>query len=724
MNRSAYLTTGYAIKAIERLSKARIGMHGKHNIPSGPIIFVINHFTRIETFVLPYYIYSITGVPVWSLGDAALFQGGFAKYFEMVGVVSTKDPSRDAQMVKALLSGEANWIIFPEGRMVKNKKIMSAGNFLVSTSQGLRKPHTGAASLALKTEILRKYIENQRINSSPLRGQAMDELGLESGQAVSEESTKIVPVNLTYYPIRAMENLAVNIANSFVNDLPERVVEELMIEGTMLLKGIDIDIRFGNPIEIDSFFSDEKVQIELEKQKETGFEISPLLEKEMYTYSNSLMQRYMRGIYKLTTVNHDHLFATFLRLYPYKKIKRADLCRRVYMAASDLQEISDSSFNLHRSLHSDQVHLVTDDRYKKVKNFLDLAVEKDVIRDEGEFLKINKKKLSAPLSVHRGRLDNPIEMMANEVEPLTRLYDILKGRAWQPDFLVRFLLAKKLHNRANVKFIKDYKKCHRDNFEKVPQERRPRLIPSWGRKCGVLLVHSYLSSPEEVKELGRYLARKFGAWVYIPRLSGHGTNSADLSKKHFRDWQQDVEEGYVILEALCGKVIVGGISVGGALALDLASRIPGVGGVFTLGTPYSLADFSRQFMPQPDRWDKLLSMMRNKEQNEQFLDYTSDNPHINYAKNPVSGVREVGLLLDEVSSNLPEVKMPVLTIHTDNDPVVIKKAAGKIYDNLGSEEKELCFLHSSQHIMTKGRVSDRVKNILASYIMRLSSRLF
>lgn len=724
MNRSAYLTTGYAIKAIESLSKARIGVHGKHNIPPGPIIFVINHFTRIETFVLPYYIHAITGVPVWSLADAALFQGGFAKYFEMVGVVSTKDPLRDDLMAKALLTGEANWIIFPEGRMIKNKKIMSAGNFLVSTPQGLRKPHTGAASLALKTEILRKYIGNQSRDTTSLPVQAIDKMGVEDIQNVSHESTKIVPVNLTYYPIRAMENLAVNIANSLVNDIPERVLEELTIEGTMLLKGIDIDIRFGKPIEIDSFFTNEKVQSELAKQDGNGFEISPFLQKEMYTYSDSLMERYMRGIYDLTTINHDHLFATFLRLYPYKKIKRADLCRRVYMAASDLQEIGDNSFNLHKSLHSDQVHLVTDDRYKKVKNFIDLAVEKDVISDEGEFLRINKTKLPAPLSLHRGRIDNPIEMMANEVEPLTQLYKILKGWAWQPDFLVRFFSARKLHNRAKIKFQTDYKRCNNDNFEKVPQERGPQLLPSWGRKCGVLLVHSYLSSPEEVQALGRYLARKIGVWVYIPRLSGHGTNSDDLSKKYFYDWQQDVEHGYAILEALCGKVIVGGISVGGALALDLASRIPGVGGVFTLGTPYSLADFSRQFMPRPDRWDKLLSMMRKKEQGEQFLDYTSDNPHINYAKNPVSGVREVGLLLDAVNSNLDELKMPVLIIHTDNDPVVIKKAAGKIYDNLGSEEKELCLLHSSQHIMSKGNVSDRVKNILTSYLMRLSSNQF
>jgi len=73
MNRFAYRTTGLAIKAISNLSKARIHLHSEENIPGGSIIFVINHFTRLETVLLPYLIHRLTRVPVWSLADAELW---------------------------------------------------------------------------------------------------------------------------------------------------------------------------------------------------------------------------------------------------------------------------------------------------------------------------------------------------------------------------------------------------------------------------------------------------------------------------------------------------------------------------------------------------------------------------------------------------------------------------------------------------------------------------
>lgn len=64
MNRFAYLATGKAIRILSGLSRAEVILHGTENIPQGSIIFVINHFTRIETLLMPYHIFELTKVPV------------------------------------------------------------------------------------------------------------------------------------------------------------------------------------------------------------------------------------------------------------------------------------------------------------------------------------------------------------------------------------------------------------------------------------------------------------------------------------------------------------------------------------------------------------------------------------------------------------------------------------------------------------------------------------
>ena len=163
MNPFAYRTTGLAIKAFSWLSKANIRTHGAERIPiSASLIFVINHFTRIETLLMPYYIYQLTGIPVWSLADFGLFKGPLGSYLDRVGAVSTRDPDRDRLIVKTLLTGEAAWVIYPEGRMVKNKKLVEKGRYMISYAGGKHPPHTGAATLALRTEFYRqrlRYLE-------------------------------------------------------------------------------------------------------------------------------------------------------------------------------------------------------------------------------------------------------------------------------------------------------------------------------------------------------------------------------------------------------------------------------------------------------------------------------------------------------------------------------------------------------------------------------------
>ena len=164
------------------------------------------------------------------------------------------------------------------------------------------------------------------------------------------------------------------------------------------------------------------------------------------------------------------------------------------------------------------------------------------------------------------------------------------------------------------------------------------LLPSFRRRIGVVLIHSYLSVPEEVREMARYLQRR-GMWVYAPRLPGHGTYTEDLSGRKYKEWVEAVENSYILMSMICDRVVVGGLEVGGNLALDLAARVGAVAGVFALCPPMVLGNFTANFMPGIDVWNRIIHKMKRGEHDRQ------GDPG-----NPVAGLKEVDEFLESIET--------------------------------------------------------------------------
>lgn len=715
MNRSAYLTTGLAIKIFSLLAKADMFLHGRENIPNGPTIFVVNHFTRVETFLLPYSIYNLTHKPVWSLATPSLFKGGFEKFFDLIGVISTSDPKRDELIVKSLLTGEADWVIYPEGSMVKTKKIMAGGKYMIAHPSGMHEPRTGAAALALRAELFRSHLLRTAREAPDRLPPMFAALGIESIDDIQPQPTVILPVNLTYYPIRAAENIALHVASKLVKDMSERMIEEIMTEGTMMLSGVDLDIRFGKPLSMADFLDEAWLAGELADEGITGFSVSPGLKEKMRRTAYQVMQRYMHAIYSMTTINHEHLFAAFLQMYPLRRIRENEFRQRIYYAASLVtgREKGREIFFLHQSLQENQAHLLTDDRYRKYANFLKLAEEKGVVEKDGPWLRTDRSRLSGPLHFHKGRIDNPVEVMANEVEPLRKLQSLIRLLAWQPMPVVRLAIALYIKRLEQDKFAEACRNTGRTGER--ASLGRPFLLPHWRRRLGVVLIHSYLAVPEEVKALARFLRRR-GVWVYAPRLPGHGTSAEDLASRRYQEWRETVENGYVLLSAICDRVAVGGIAVGGNLALDLASRVESLAGVFAVSPPFALDDYSARFMPATDVWNRLLHRMKKGPRHIDYLEFSSDNLSINYPRNPVTGVKEVGDLLETLEKSYSGIRQPALIVQADRNPVVDPRGSKQLFDLIASRKKEYCLLSGDRHVLVNGEAAEKVFRKIGGFI--------
>jgi esterase/lipase/1-acyl-sn-glycerol-3-phosphate acyltransferase len=713
MNRFAYRSTGFAIKTLSNLSKANISLHGPEKIPDGSIIFVINHFTRIETFLMPAQIYSLTKVPVWSLADYELFRGAFGSYLEKVGAVSTKSPDRDLLIVKTLLTGEANWIIFPEGRMVKNQKIIEKGQYMISWAGGKHPPHTGAGTLAIRTEFYRQRLRRLSTDKPDEAKYLMDLFQIDSLDPVLDRCTYIVPVNLTYYPIRARENILSKLALRLVDDLPERIVEELMTEGSMLISGVDLDIHFGNPILIDDYLHNAAIRRDIETAERINFDDPIASKSTLRKEALKLMQRYMTDIYEMTAVNLDHIFATILKFMRYKKLDEMDFRRRVFLAASLIRQ--QKGMHLHPGLKADQVHLLTDDRFGKVNDFITIALEKgNLQRNNDGYLK-DHAKFSSPYEFHRARIDNPIDVFANATEPLTELQRTTRRIASQPGFWIKRKVAKYLLEQDMREFDSDYHEFYVQGESKSMDVGMPFVVKGKSKNVGILLSHGYMAAPFEVKGLANFLGR-MGYWVYVPRLKGHGTSPDDLATRSYQDWMRSIDRGYAIISSICHKVVVGGFSTGAGLALDLAVRLKQVAGVFAVAAPMTLMDFSSKFAPAVDMWNRIMDRAYKVGPKKEFVENKPENPHINYLRNPIAGVREIERLMNDLEPKLPNLDIPALIVQSRRDPVVDPKGSRKIFELIGTREKEYILFNFDRHGILLGDGAEKVYRAIGEFV--------
>ena len=128
---------------------------------------------------------------------------------------------------------------------------------------------------------------------------------------------------------------------------------------------------------------------------------------------------------------------------------------------------------------------------------------------------------------------------------------------------------------------------------------------------GVLLIHGFTATTVEVSYAAKYLNER-GYTVSAPLLPGHNTTPDDLNKCKWQDWANAAEAAYQELATHCKKIIVGGESMGGMLALYLASEHPEIIAVVTYApamiTPSSssrwqiqILSWLKPYMPKPQR---------------------------------------------------------------------------------------------------------------------------
>jgi len=719
--------------AVKNMLSVKLDLHADPQFLEGDI-FLFNHFSRFETFIPQFLIYEQTGAYSCAIASGEFFKEDnvLSRYLKHVGVFP-----HDHDRLFPLLAGQIlrgrKVIIFPEGGMVKDRRVIDKrGHYSIYSrvTGNRRKLHTGPAVLAQGLETFKAAIRHAHSqNEVALLRQWKDALQIDSVDqliAVANKPTLMVPANITFYPIRSSENLLFKSVELFSNGLSLRQSEELLIEGNIMLKNTDMDIRMGVPVD-PCWVWDWRTRYLMDKvipeinTIDDVFTLNSrpknwrqrLLGADFIKNAQCSRDRYMEGIYANVTINLSHLAATLIMYYigqGQTHIEKDKFYNILYIAIKHLQ--NNTVIHLHRSLlNPDDYSDLFKTTNKRFEQFMCAAKEAALIKEDENcyhFL----PKLCVESDFDSIRLENPIAVYSNEAAPLHTVLDALidatgecchadtdKLAAWHFEDECRTLAwEKQAYSKSLFSDISHEEAAVADPTPFFIQP--PALSGAEGERAngyGVLLVHGLLASPAELRAYGEYLVKQ-GYTVLGIRLKGHGTSPYALRDQRWEDWYGCVQRGFNILKVHCPRIFVAGFSTGGALALKLAAEhYPEMVGVVAVSVPVKFVNPAFMLVPLLHGTNKLVGWVSAFEGVKPFIDNEPEHSSINYRNTPVRALYELRLLIAQFDELLPQISMPTLIMYGDEDPVVSAKGAPIIMAKLGSKHKQIQAIKSHRH---------------------------
>lgn len=221
--------------------------------------------------------------------------------------------------------------------------------------------------------------------------------------------------------------------------------------------------------------------------------------------------------------------------------------------------------------------------------------------------------------------------------------------------------------------------------------------------------------------MGEYL-NKQGLTCLGIRLAGHATDIEDMRRSHWTDWTASVEDGYNLLSGSVDRIYLAGLSMGGVLSLLMSTRLD-VAGVVAMATPYVLSRDPRNY---PVWLIKLYGMFvkyapkSGEVPGASWFDKDAFASHVSYSRNPVRSAGELKELLYEMQAALPEIRKPVLLIHSKDDAYVLPQNMESIYNALvNASDKTKLYVTGSGHVVTRDAARDQVFGAALEFIRKV-----
>ena len=238
----------------------------------------------------------------------------------------------------------------------------------------------------------------------------------------------------------------------------------------------------------------------------------------------------------------------------------------------------------------------------------------------------------------------------------------------------------------------------------VSEDNLPFLFYDEKNSAGCILIHGFTATPWELKKLGEYLYQQ-NINAYGVLIEGHGTTPEELDKTKWQDWYESAEEGLQLISYLTENPYVCGQSAGASLAIMLAGEND-VAGIVSIASPVYLKDKRAKFafLLAPFNY-----YHKNKNVGEEDMGYY-------YETRSARSIAELIKLIGEHKKILNKITAPILIIQSVKDTRIETKSVEYIYDNIGSEKKDILMVDEPEHVLTtadhNGRVFERISDFI------------
>jgi esterase/lipase len=634
-------------------------------------------------------------------------------------------------------------VVFPEGGMVKDKRVVDhKGQYSVfsRTANERRKHHRGPAVIALaldafKTALLHDYAAGKYTRIERWAEQ-LDFDDVEHLMRKAIKPTVIVPSHITFYPIRVSDNILHQAAKLFNRNIDKRFAEELIIEGNLLFKETDMDIRFSSPIIAGNYWRWWEKRLlpnavhrfesldQLFKLKPDSTNLSGRIHSfGMRAKSNKLRDDYMRSMYQAVTINLSHIASLLImRLFEQglQRIECVRLHRMLYLSIKRLQK---TEHHLHRSLlNPDEYGAIINEGSTRLDQFLKTARNLKLMHvEDGQY--VLDKKLIEDFEIDEVRTENLINVYANEVKPQARITRIIDRAMKDADKLTATAFADFCFDDQILGYRWDWNLYQRERYREINSQQTQTadansffLRSNKKSAPAVLLIHGFLSTPAEMRNLGERL-HAAGCHAIGIRLKGHGTSPWDLRDRSWHDWVESVACGYDVARAYSQSVHIVGFSTGGLLALYHAAVHPQVKveSITSVNAPIHFKSKNMVFVPLVHHANKLVSWV-NSEGLVPFTPNKPENPNVNYQHIPVRALYQLQRFIDHIRQDTLTINANVYIYQGDRDPVVDPDSLEALDKLIVAAQKTVISLDSDVHGVIYRNIDGVQEKICASIV--------